>query len=307
MRSERYTKFISRLKTKNLIALDGAIGTELQKRGVKMDGSWCGSASLYQDILKKVHIDYIHAGSKIITTNTYASSRIMLKAAGMEKRFEEINQKAINAALNAREETNKNDILIAGSISHRYPIADGDILSQAVVNVSKSELQDSTHEMLNLLSNNGCDLVLLEMMYRPERMEVVFDVMRKSKIPVWVGFSCRKSDTGEILSLTDERKVTFEEMMSLAKNYEFDVWGAMHTSVDIMGECIEMIKENFNGPIFAYPDSGGWLSPNWTFDNVITPKNFIEKVKVWRSLGAQIIGGCCGTSPDHIKAISSIK
>ena len=307
MYSERYTKFISRLKTKNLIALDGATGTELQKRGVKMDGSWCGSASLYQDILKKVHIDYIHAGSKIITTNTYASSRIMLKAAGMEKRFEEINQKAINAALYAREETNKNDILIAGSISHRYPIADGDILSQAVVNVSKNELQDSTYEMLNLLSNNGCDLILLEMMYRPERMEVVFDVMRESNIPVWVGFSCRKSDTGEILSLTDERKVTFEEMMSLAKNYEFDVWGAMHTSVDIMGDCIETIKENFNGPIFAYPDSGGWLSPNWTFDNVINPKNFIEKVKVWHSLGAQIIGGCCGTSPDHIKAISSIK
>ena len=230
MHFERYTKFISRLKTKNLIALDGAIVTELQKPGVKMDGSWCGSASLYQDILKKVHIDYIHAGSKIITTNTYASSRIMLKAAGMEKRFEEINQKAINAALNAREETNKNDILIAGSISHRYPIADGDILSQAVVNVSKSELQDSTHEMLNLLSNNGCDLILLEMMYRPERMEVVFDVMCKSKIPVWVGFSCRKSDTGEILSLTDESKVTFKEMMLLAQNYEFDVWGAMHTS-----------------------------------------------------------------------------
>ena len=307
MRSERYTKFISRLKTKDLIPLDGAIGTELQKRGVKMDGSWCGSASLHQDILKKVHIDYINAGSKIITTNTYASSRIMLKAAGMEKRFEEINLKAINSALSARKETNKNDVLIAGSISHRYPIADGDILSQAVVNVSKNELQDSTYEMLHLLSNNGCDLILLEMMYRPERMKVVFDVMRKSKIPVWVGFSCRKSDTGEILSLTDESKVTFEEMMLLAENYEFDVWGAMHTSVDIMDECIKMIKENFNGPIFAYPDSGGWLSPNWTFDNVINPKKFIEKVKVWHSLGAQIIGGCCGTSPDHIKAISRIK
>ena len=100
----------------------------------------------------------------------------------MEKRFEEINLKAINSALSARKETNKNDVLIAGSISHRYPIADGDILSQAIVNVSKNELQDSTYEMLHLLSNNGCDLILLEMMYRPERMEVVFDVMRKSKI-----------------------------------------------------------------------------------------------------------------------------
>ena len=304
---DRYLKILEKIKSNELILLDGAIGTELQKRGIVMDGSWCGTASLQDYILKQIHIDYINSGSQIITTNTYASSRIMLKAAGSEKQFKEINLKAINSALNAREETKKFDVLIAGSISHRYPIADGDVLSQAVVNVSKNELQDSTYEMLNLLSNNGCDLILLEMMYRPERMEVVFDVMRKSKLPVWVGFSCRRSETGEILSLTDESNVTFKEMMSLAKNYEFDVWGAMHTSVDIMGDCIETIKENFNGPIFAYPDSGGWLSPNWTFDNVINPKNFIEKVKVWHSLGAQIVGGCCGTSPDHIKAISSIK
>ena len=103
------------------------------------------------------------------------------------------------------------------------------------MNVSKNELQDSTYEMLHLLSNNGCDLVLLEMMYRPERMEIVFDVMRKSKIPVWVGFSCRKSDTGEILSLTDESKVTFKEMMLLAQNYEFDVWGSVFKKDMVFG------------------------------------------------------------------------
>ena len=305
--NERYLKFLSKIKNNELIIHDGAIGTELQRRGVSMDGSWCGTASLQEEILTQIHKDYIIAGSDIITTNTYASSRIMLKAAGFEKRFKEINLKAINSALNAREEINENDILIAGSISHRYPIADGDTLSQAVVNVSKDELHDSTEEMLNLLSNNGCDLILLEMMYRPERMEVVFDVMLKSKIPVWVGFSCRKGKNGEILSLTDESEVTFEEMLNLANRYGFKAWGAMHTSVEIIDECIKKIKDNFNGPIFAYPDSGGWLSPNWKFENVIKPEVFLEKAKLWRSLGAQIIGGCCGTSTQHIEAICSIK
>ena len=305
--SERYLKIIEKLKKNELIIHDGAIGTELQKRGVSMDGSWCGTASLQDNILKQVHTDYILAGSQIITTNTYASSRIMLKSAGFEKRFKEVNLKAVESALKAREETGYKDVIVAGSISHRYPIADGDTISNASIQVSKLELQEATEEMALLLSKNGCDVILLEMMYRPERMKIIFDIVKKLNIPIWVCFSCRKSEKGEILSLTDETIVPFSEMIAISKEYNFDALGIMHTSEDILGECINMIKTNFNGPILAYPDTGGWLSPNWIFDNVIEPEKFREKAKDWYALGAQIIGGCCGTSPDHIRALTTLK
>ncbi len=305
--SERYLKIIEKLKKNELIIHDGAIGTELQKRGVSMDGSWCGTASLQDNILKQVHTDYILAGSQIITTNTYASSRIMLKSAGFEKRFKEVNLKAVESALKAREETGYKDVIVAGSISHRYPIADGDTISNASIQVSKLELQEATEEMALLLTKNGCDVILLEMMYRPERMKIIFDIVTKINIPIWVCFSCRKSEKGEILSLTDETIVPFSEMITISKEYNFDALGIMHTSEDILGECINMIKTNFNGPILAYPDTGGWLSPNWIFDNVIEPEKFREKAKDWYALGAQIIGGCCGTSPDHIRALNTLK
>ena len=305
--SERYLKIIEKLKKSELIIHDGAIGTELQKRGVSMDGSWCGTASLQDNILKQVHTDYILAGSQIITTNTYASSRIMLKSAGFEKRFKEVNLKAVESALKAREETGYKDVIVAGSISHRYPIADGDTISNASIQVSKLELQEATEEMALLLTKNGCDVILLEMMYRPERMKIIFDIVTKINIPIWVCFSCRKSEKGEILSLTDETIVPFSEMITISKEYNFDALGIMHTSEDILGECINMVKTNFNGPILAYPDTGGWLSPNWIFDNVIEPEKFREKAKDWYALGAQIIGGCCGTSPDHIRALTTLK
>ena len=305
--SERYLKIIEKLKKNELIIHDGAIGTELQKRGVSMDGSWCGTASLQDNILKQVHTDYILAGSQIITTNTYASNRIMLKSAGFEKRFKEVNFKAVESALKAREETGYKDVIVAGSISHRYPIADGDTISNASIQVSKLELQEATEEMALLLSKNGCDVILLEMMYRPERMKIIFDIVKKLNIPIWVCFSCRKSEKGEILSLTDETIVPFSELIAISKEYNFDALGIMHTSEDILGECINMIKTNFNGPILAYPDTGGWLSPNWIFDNVIEPEKFREKAKDWYALGAQIIGGCCGTSPDHIRALTTLK
>ena len=195
--SERYLKIIEKLKKNELIIHDGAIGTELQKRGVSMDGSWCGTASLQDNILKQVHTDYILAGSQIITTNTYASSRIMLKSAGFEKRFKEVNLKAVESALKAREETGYKDVIVAGSISHRYPIADGDTISNASIQVSKLELQEATEEMALLLTKNGCDVILLEMMYRPERMKIIFDIVKKLNIPIWVCFSCRKSEKGE--------------------------------------------------------------------------------------------------------------
>ena len=305
--SERYLKIIEKLKKNELIIHDGAIGTELQKRGVSMDGSWCGTASLQDNILKQVHTDYILAGSQIITTNTYASNRIMLKSAGFEKRFKEVNLKAVESALKAREETGYKDVIVAGSISHRYPIADGDTISNASIQVSKLELQEATEEMALLLTKNGCDVILLEMMYRPERMKIIFDIVTKINIPIWVCFSCRKSEKGEILSLTDETIVPFSEMIAISKEYNFDALGIMHTSEDILGECINMIKTNFNGPILAYPDTGGWLSPNWIFDTVIEPEKFREKAKDWYALGAQIIGGCCGTSPDHIRALTTLK
>ena len=102
--SNRYSKIRKRLNQNELVILDGGVGTELQKRGIEMDESWCGTASRNTEILKQVHLDYIKAGAQVITTNTYASSRLLLDAAGVGKDFEEINLKAIGAAKAARDE-----------------------------------------------------------------------------------------------------------------------------------------------------------------------------------------------------------
>ena len=299
----RYEKIIQKFKSNQLVLLDGGIGTELEKRGLKMDATWCGSSSLQTQILTKLHMDYINAGSNIITTNTYASSRIMLESGNFGNKFHEINIKAIECAKNAREILNKKDVLIAGSISHRYPIADGDLNSNASINVSDSQLKESCEEMSKLLCDNGCDIILLEMMYHPERMQIVFDSIKNINKPVWVGFSARKSDDNKILSLSDSINLPFNELIQIIKYYHIDCVGIMHTSLDIIGECIEIIKQNFSGPLMVYPDSGKFISPNWIFDEIISPKEFSLLAKGWFNIGVQVIGGCCGLSPEHIQAV----
>jgi homocysteine S-methyltransferase len=305
--NKRYSKVIEKLNNKEIVILDGAMGTELEKRGVQMDETWSGSASLKTEILKKIHIDYIKAGAEIITTNTYPSNRIMLDAAGLGSKFEEINLKAINAAVEARIETDRDDVLIAGSLSHRFPIAHGDLQSNPAIFVSKSHLKGVCDEMSEILSQNGCDFILLEMMYHPERIKTVFDSAKKTNKPIWASFSARKSPEGKLFSFTDQVDLPFKELIQIVHDYNIDAVGINHTSLDIISEAISEIKKVYDGPIIVYPDTGGWISPNWIFDHVIKPKELRKKALQWVKEGAQIIGGCCGTSPNHIKELSKLK
>ena len=304
--SSRYSKIRKKLNQNELVILDGGVGTELQKRGIEMDESWCGTASRNTEILKQVHLDYIKAGAQVITTNTYASSRLLLDAAGVGKDFEEINLKAISAAKAARDEVS-NDILIAGSLSHRYPIAHGDMQSNATIQFEQSVLQEATDEMANFLSENGCDLILLEMMYHPDRIQTVFESAKKTNKPIWAGFSTRRTESGDILSLTDSVDVPFEEIVEIIKDYELDAVGIMHTDVNIVSDSIKIVREIYDGTILVYPDSGGWVSPNWIFDKVIKPHELKARASEWAKEGVQILGGCCGLSPEHIQAVAEIK
>ena len=304
--SNRYSKIREKLNQNELVILDGGVGTELQKRGIEMDESWCGTASRNTEILKQVHLDYIKAGAQVITTNTYASSRLLLDAAGVGKDFEEINLKAIGAAKAARDEVS-DDILIAGSLSHRYPIAHGDMQSNATIQFEQSVLQEATDEMANILVENGCDLILLEMMYHPDRIQTVFESAKKTNKPIWAGFSTRRTENGDILSLTDSVDVPFREIVRIIKDYELDAVGIMHTDVNIVSDSIKIVREIYDGTILVYPDSGGWVSPNWIFDKVIKPHELKARASEWAKEGVQILGGCCGLSPEHIQAIAEIK
>ena len=306
--NQRYKNFLEVLHSGETILLDGATGSELENRGIKMDDSWCATASLEFDILKQIHKDYINAGAKIITTNTYASNRMILEVAGVDDKFEEINLAAINAAIQAREECGRDDVLVAGSLSHQIPYEDAfrsqEEKDKYIKKLTPEYFQKSFDELALFLADNGCDFILLELMYRPDRIDIIFDSASKVGLPVWAGFSSRNKDG--LIALTTDYEYSFKKMISNVKHHKLDAVGIMHCDISVIEESIKEIKEVYDLPIMAYPEVAVFNFPHYDMSNVIPPDDYLIEAKKWKDAGAQIIGGCCGTTVEHIKVLNKL-
>jgi homocysteine S-methyltransferase len=270
-----YTDIKRRLDAGEIIVLDGATGTELQRRGAQMDPSaWCGPASLNNsELLTQVHLDYIDAGADVITANTFASSRLMLTPAGFANRVEEINRIAVEAALRARDlataKSPSRKIAVAGSLSHMLPVAAGTAKVDQAQVPSSGELAHAFGELAGILKSSGVDHIMLEMMYEPTRVPLALNAALETGLPVWFGMSARRAKDGRAISFDQHNEFPLEEVTKFIPKTGVDVAGVMHTGAEIIGETLAAIRKNFSGPLSAYPDSGYFEMPDWRFVDVI--------------------------------------
>tara|TARA_B100000212_G_scaffold94886_1_gene69785 strand:+ start:2210 stop:3148 length:939 start_codon:yes stop_codon:yes gene_type:complete len=304
-----YTSVFDTTKRGNILILDGGTGTELEKRGVPMDpGAWCGVAALeHEDLLKQIHLDYIFSGADVITTNTYSSSRHMLELSGLGQKFSEINKKALEAAHKAREASGKPNVLIAGSLSHRGMISEGTAMPDQNAVIPLKKFEESLTELAYFLKEEGCDLIILEMMYDPTKIEPTFIAAEKAGLPIWAGFSSRRDNIGRLLSFLPDEELPLMDIFRILSNYKPDAAGIMHTPSNAIQASLKELKKVFSGTIFAYPDSGYFKSPNWQFEKIISEQALQDFAGDWIKEGTKIIGGCCGLSPSHIQALARIK
>lgn len=303
-----YQNIKRRLDAGEVIVLDGGTGTELQRRGAQMDPSaWCGPASLNNsELLTQVHLDYIDAGADVITANTFASSRLMLTPAGYADRVEEINRIAVEAALRARDlataKSPSRKIAVAGSLSHMVPVAAGTAKVDQTRVPSNDELAHAFGELANILKDSGVDHIMLEMMYEPNRVPIALNAAIATGLPVWFGMSTRRAADGHVVTFDQHQEIPLEEVTKLIPKSGVDVAGVMHTGAELINDSLAAIRKHFAGPLSAYPDSGFFEMPDWRFVDVISPERLETFFSDWISNGAQLIGGCCGLTVDHIHA-----
>ena len=184
-----------RLAGGDVVILDGATGTELERRGVPMDGqAWSATANLtHPDVVRSVHEDYIRAGADVIITNTFATARSLLDAAGLGERVVEVNRRAVELAREARDRAaGRRDVWVAGSMSTMAPGA------EPARRPSVADMSAMLGEQADILARAGADLLVLEMMRDVDYGAGAVDAARATGLPVWVGFSCRRAADGTV-------------------------------------------------------------------------------------------------------------
>ena len=286
-------KLQERIAQGEVIILDGATGTELERRGVPMHGEAWSAAALYThpEVVRQVHEDYIRAGADIIITNTFASARHTLERTEMAGQVRELNTRAVTLAKEAREATaGDRPVYIAGSISTSFR---GGI----------QETRANYKEQAEILTEVGADFLIMEMMVDVEQSAYAIEAAVSMGIPVWVGFSCKMSDDDSQVVLLRSRGETFAEALNTLLPIGGSLVSVMHSKIEDTAPALRALQERWDGPLGAYPESGGFVMPNWQFEDVIPPKDFLAGAREQVQMGTQLIGGCCGIGPEHIRLL----
>ncbi len=299
-----------RLAAGELVIIDGGTGSQLQAEGVPMDDvAWSARANLEQpDVVQRVHEAYIRAGAEVIIANTYAASRAALEPAGLGRRVAEANRSAVRAAQRAREAAATRPVAVAGSMSSFSPIVmDSGAMGRPLPGPAAEDPRfpnlANFREQAELLAEAGVDLIALEMIDAQGYGRAAQQAAAETGLPVWLGISpCRLDDgtLGTLPELGDGD--SFENLLSGLVDPAPAAVTVMHADPEVTLDAIEIIRGHFAGPIGVYAETGSWEPPNWVFDG-LTPDEYLREAIGWADRGVQLIGGCCGVGPEHIRAL----
>lgn len=282
-----------------VVVLDGGTGSELRRRGVPLDATaWTGPASLtHFDTLASVHTDYVRAGAEVITTNTFGTTRFVLEAAGFGDRFEQINRAAVAAAQRARDAAGSR-VHIAGSISCLPPGFDIGAYP------SPSVERDAYRELATLLAEAGVDLIVLEMMEEHEHAHRACEAVRQVGLPFWLGVSTRLGRDGQSVVAYDFPRTRLSSLLDELLDYAPAVVNVMHTPLDAVELALAEVRMRWQGLTGVYPELEEASAPDGKKYSIADPERLAELALQWIDSGARLVGGCCGATPDHIRAIA---
>ncbi len=299
-----------RLNNHEILLLDGGVSTEICRRGVSLDKNvWSGlTTKTHPDAVREVHKDYIRAGAQVITANTFSTARHVLESVNLGHEAKLLNLKSVQLAQQARDAVATGDVYIAGSMSSMPPLT-----SHREVALD-GNIEASYQELAEVLAEAGVDLIIAEMMRDLENASIVIKAAVSTGLPVWIGYSTMMAENGvDVRSLRwknrDDTTTAHDlgEMIDALKPLGGQAAGIMHTRIEDTGPALEVLGRHWSGPKMAYAETGRKNLPDWDFEEVCAPDDYASEIEGWiRHHGVQIVGGCCGTGPDHIRALKSL-
>jgi homocysteine S-methyltransferase len=297
------------LRTKPTIILDGALATELERRGADLrDSLWSAKILLDQpELIREVHLDYFRSGADCVTTASYQATVEGFAKKGLDqKEALRLIQLSVKLAQEAREQfwteslERERHNFIAGSVGpYGAYLADG---SEYVGNygLTERELVDFHRPRVKALVEAGVDILACETIpCLSEARALVALLGEFPTTPAWTSFSARD---GTHVSEGE----TFAECVKFLDDFpQIVAVGINCTPPKFIRSLIKAAKAVSDKPILVYPNSGeNWDAANRQWYGETSCAAFGEQAQVWYQEGARLIGGCCRTTPEHIRTIS---
>jgi enediyne biosynthesis protein CalE2 len=305
-----YDTVKKKLDSGGTILLDGGIGTEVLRRGAY----WrCHGIEQRPEVVEQVHADYLGAGADVIRTNTFQLNRRAylnlfhglehmrrIGPKGLEDKWAMLTRKAVELALAARKKggTATNGVAIAGVISPLEHSFRPDLAP------SEAECRKEHAEIVEVMKSSGVDLILLESMNTVQEARVACEVARAAGLPVWVSFVVREN--AKLLS-----KESLADAVRAVEAAGADAISVNCAPASDITAALAELRKNSQKPLGAFAHIGRYDPPSWKFGfyprfsgrDEVPPAKYLDAAREWKSAGAKIIGGCCGTTPDHIRAL----
>lgn len=280
---------------KRPLLIDGAMGTMLQKYGLKSgecSEEWNISHS---QVVKNIHQEYVKAGADIILTNTFGANRIKLSNFGRENYTLKINEIAVNIAKEAinKERSLKKRIFIAGSVGPTGKILEpyGDL--------KVSEVYKNYKEQAVTLEKAGVDLIILETFYDLEEIKAALKATKENTNLMVVASMTFDKNLKTIYGVDPEKAV-----IDLEDEGTDGIGANCGTGPEVLYKVLKIMKEVSKTYLMVKPNAG---IPEFVEGKVVYPassKVMSDYAEKFIRSGISLIGGCCGTTPLHIKAMS---
>ncbi|NWG06198.1 MAG: homocysteine S-methyltransferase family protein [Chloroflexi bacterium] len=287
-------QFLERLNRGEILVADGATGSNLQRMGLRPGQPPEDLIIDNPDILLKLESSFVEAGSDIILTCTFGGTRMRMKDSKYQDRAPEVNMRAAELARKAASA--REGVMVAGSMG---PVGG---LLKPYGPLEAEEVKATFAEQAKALTEGGVDLLLIETMFSFEETTAAFEGAKSvSDLPIVVSFSYDRG-TRTMMGIKPKDVIKkYSEMGAVV------IGANCGTTLENMEAVVKEYAATLpNFPLWVKPNAGVPHMDIETEQGVydMTPEDMGNYAKKYVELGAKIVGGCCGNTPEHVAAIA---
>lgn len=284
--------FLEKLKDKTLL-FDGAMGTMLMKAGQDSLKTPILLNLDEPDLVADIHKQYYAAGADVVITNTFGGSPLKLAADGLEQQLVELNREAVRLTRRACPDGK----FVAGDIG-----PSGKML-KPLGDVAPEEMQENFFAQAGVLIEAGVDLIIIETMYSlDEALAAVQGVRKAGDILLLASMTYSKTKNGFFTVMGEN----ISQCVSVLEEAGADMMGANCTlnSTDTI-DLTKELRAATGRPILIQPNAGKPVTSKGLTYYEQTPAEFAKDARKIQEAGADMIGGCCGTTPEFIQELTA--